>query len=244
MLLRGLVLPHKWMNEIPPSTFPKWNIIRHKAKAQKEAGFIWSVIHKAVAVNERRGKISMKIDKSCPHCGPQSVESIEHMFYNCPLAQQGWQHHLATPCKILRQFNRIWFFLEKGLPLIIWRQQNDLVFNNLQWPIEKTWQIIWDTPDVSYPQRIRLYVGVKNLIMTWSNSIVTWMDSRPQTSITFYSWFHSGCAASPGLVVLWITFAIESLNLCPSQKNQTIALTLRNPHVENNMLHWTTQNET
>ena len=63
VLLRGLALPHKWMNEIPPSTSPKWNIIRHKAKAQKEAALLWSVIHEAVAVNECHGKISMKIDK-------------------------------------------------------------------------------------------------------------------------------------------------------------------------------------
>lgn len=35
--------------EVPPSTLPSWNIIWHKYKAQKEATFIWSVIHKAVA---------------------------------------------------------------------------------------------------------------------------------------------------------------------------------------------------
>jgi hypothetical protein len=33
-------IPHKWWNEIPPSTFPKWNIIWHKTKAQKEVAFI------------------------------------------------------------------------------------------------------------------------------------------------------------------------------------------------------------
>ena len=26
----------------------------------------------------------------------------------------------------------------------MWRQQNHVVFNNMQWPIEKTRQVIWD----------------------------------------------------------------------------------------------------
>jgi hypothetical protein len=47
-------------------------------------------------------------------------------------------------CKTMKWFNRIWFFLRNGLMWIIWRQRNDLVFNALQWPIEKTQQGIWD----------------------------------------------------------------------------------------------------
>lgn len=37
-------------------------------------------------------------------------------------------------------------FLEvfHGFPRVISRQQNDLVFNVLQWPIEKICQVIWD----------------------------------------------------------------------------------------------------
>jgi hypothetical protein len=224
-------ISHKWRNEIPPSTSPRWNTIWHKAKAQKEAAFLWSVIHKAVAVNEWRGKISVEIDQSCPHCGPQSVESVEHRFYSCPLAQQVWRYaanivwqlfakkrHLGPRksfsmlqclfdqplCKTLKRFNRIWFFLRSGLPWIIWRQRNDLIFNKLQWPIEKTRQIIWDAlqdygriewkrtlrdlekaPDVAYHDILNnfdLIWGVKGLIVTRSNLVVTWKD-RPQMSI-------------------------------------------------------------
>jgi hypothetical protein len=69
VVLRRLI-PHKWRNGIPPSTSPKWNIIRHKAKAQKEATFFWSVIHNVMAVNKWRGKILEEIDKNCPHCTP------------------------------------------------------------------------------------------------------------------------------------------------------------------------------
>ena len=30
------------------------------------------------------------------------------------------------------------------LPWVIWRQRNDLVFNDMQWPFEKTSEVIWD----------------------------------------------------------------------------------------------------
>jgi hypothetical protein len=32
----------------------------------------------------------VEIDKSCPHCGPWSMESVEHRFYGC--TQEGWQY--------------------------------------------------------------------------------------------------------------------------------------------------------
>ena len=62
---------HKWQNENPLTTSLKWNITWHKTKAQKEVTSLWLGIHKVVTVNECCGKISVEIDKSCPHCGPQ-----------------------------------------------------------------------------------------------------------------------------------------------------------------------------
>ena len=97
--------------------------------------------------------------------------SVDHRFYSCPpcstCVEVHCQHHLATfaknsnlrprkffsmlqcfsnqpLCKTLKRFSCIWFFLRSGLPWIIWRQRNDLTFNKLQWPIEKTRQIILD----------------------------------------------------------------------------------------------------
>ena len=63
-----------------------------KLRHTKKPAFLWSVIHKAVAVNKWHSKISADIDKSCPHCGPWSVKSMKHRFYNCPLAQQMWRY--------------------------------------------------------------------------------------------------------------------------------------------------------
>ena len=47
-------------------------------------------------------------------------------------------------CKALERFSRILFLLRSGLPWIIWGQHNDLDFNALQWPLEKTRKIIWN----------------------------------------------------------------------------------------------------
>jgi hypothetical protein len=70
------------MKSHPPLS-PKWNVVWHKATAQKEAAFLSLVIHKVVVVNEWCGKLSVEIDKSCPHCDPQLVELMEHRFYSC-----------------------------------------------------------------------------------------------------------------------------------------------------------------
>ena len=86
-------ISNKWENKIPPSTSPKWRIIWHKHKAHEEATFfLWSTIHKVVAVNEWGERISAEIDKSCPHCGSLIVESVEHTLYNHALAQQIWRY--------------------------------------------------------------------------------------------------------------------------------------------------------
>ena len=96
---------------------------------------------------------------------------MEHRFYRCPLAQHGWRYAAniiwqlfvkkgylgllksfsmlqclfdQPLCTTLKGFSCIWFFLRSDLAWIIWWQQNDLVLNNLQWPIEKTRQVIWD----------------------------------------------------------------------------------------------------
>lgn len=68
-------------------TNPWWHVIWHKNQACKEVIFLWFVIHKAVAVNEWRGKISNEVDKSCYYYGPPSAESMKRKFYDCVLVQ-------------------------------------------------------------------------------------------------------------------------------------------------------------
>jgi hypothetical protein len=75
----------KWCNEIPPPPSPSGITSSTKLRQKKRRFSLWSIIHKVVAVNEWHCKISMEIDKNCPHCGPQLVESVEHRFYSYPL---------------------------------------------------------------------------------------------------------------------------------------------------------------
>ena len=107
-------------------------------------------------------------------------------------------------CMALIRFIRIWFFLRSGFLWIVLRLHNDLVFNALQWPIEKLSQVIWDAlkdynridwkhtlsnlekaPNVAYQDVLNecdSTWGVKGLIVTPSNLVVTW-KVRPQIDI-------------------------------------------------------------
>lgn len=91
----------KWKNEIPPLTFPRWYLIWHKHKTHKEATFFWSILHRVVAMNKLHGRISVTIDKSCTYCGPNQVESMESMFFNCPLVQRVWRYHVNIIWQLL-----------------------------------------------------------------------------------------------------------------------------------------------
>lgn len=73
----------------------------HKHKPQKEVAFLWLVNHKVVAMKERCGQISIKIDKSCLRCGPQFVESMEDRFLTFPLAQQVWHYETNIDWQLL-----------------------------------------------------------------------------------------------------------------------------------------------
>ena len=130
-------------------------------------------------------------------------------------------------CKTLKEFRRIWFFLTNGLLWIIWRQWNDLVFNALQWPIEKTRRVIrenlqeygriewqWTLVDLekaldtSYQDILNDFDstwGVKGLIVTWSNLVVTW-KVRP----------HMGIISWSPLTLRWFFWGDWIFNLCPN----------------------------
>lgn len=122
-------------------------IICHKHKAQNNAAFFWSVIHKAIVVNIWHGRISAEIDKSYPHCGlPSCGVSGAHILQlpfgstSVPYATNiiwqlftkrgnlGPQNLFLSmmQClfdellsKRLKPFARIWFFLKSILLWII-----------------------------------------------------------------------------------------------------------------------------
>jgi hypothetical protein len=48
----------------------------------------------------------MKVDQSYPHCGPRSVELVEHKIYSFPLAQQVWRYAANIIWQVFAQKKR------------------------------------------------------------------------------------------------------------------------------------------
>lgn len=112
------------------------------------------------------------IDKSCTHYGPHHVQSVEHRFFSCTLAQLDWCYAANIIWQLFAKRGNLgphksfsimqclliltslsishWTLLGKdgfswgGLPWIVWRQWNDLILNNKAWPIEKMHHVVWD----------------------------------------------------------------------------------------------------
>ena len=130
--------------------------------------------------------------------------------------------------KTLEWFNDIWFFLRSGLPWSIWHEQNNMVFNALQWPVDKTHQVIWDTlqdygriewkqtlsyltkaPDVAYQdvnEFDSIQGGVKGLIVTRTNLVVMW---KVGPKMAIISWFPLGLRWFSRGGCFWFLFIID-----------------------------------
>jgi hypothetical protein len=154
------LLRRKWSEALPGDFRFQWSTVWDHERQ------IW---HKAVAVNVWRGKISQRINVSCPMCGASQSETVLHRFWECDSSQQIWYSincllkHLAAPAadvvwdmpdwkqtifaqrppRKFKKVSRYWTLL-KGIALwTIWISRNDTSFNNIRWSQEKIKQIIW-----------------------------------------------------------------------------------------------------
>ena len=83
---------HKWQGYLPGNYKFYWSQVWDPLQAGKEAAFIWSIWHKAVAVNEWRARIApVSISKQCPFCLPNTSESVKHKFWDCIQARRAWR---------------------------------------------------------------------------------------------------------------------------------------------------------
>ena len=121
-----------------------WNIILHKHNAQKMRLSCGQSSRRWWQWMDGAGESQWRLTPvGYFHCGSQFVESVEHMFFNCPLTQQMWRYVAnmmwqlfakvsnlsllkiyffneamplwSTCCKTLKQFTHIRFFLKNGL---------------------------------------------------------------------------------------------------------------------------------
>ena len=160
----------KWQGYLPGNYHFYWSQVWDPHRAGKEAAFIWSIWHKAVAVNEWRARIApVSISKQCVFCLPHTSESVKHKFWDCIQARRAWRwatfimHELCGvktgnyDCfnwkqamfgeRIPKRYGqkiKIWHLL-RGITLwTIWIERNDKVFNHEHWHESKVKRLVWD----------------------------------------------------------------------------------------------------
>ena len=140
-------------------------------------------------------------------------------------------------CNTLKRSRRILIFLRSDLPWIIRRQQNDMVFNTLQWPIEKTRRVIWDAlhdygriewkrtlMDFGRGRMWPTRTSLKNLIQLGGSKTLLWLGVA-YLSRGWINWdghyllIPLGCVGSPRLVVFWVFSCNWIFNFCQKIKN-------------------------
>ena len=95
LLRRNTTIPNvverKWPGILPANYKLRWNNIWDTERVRKEAGLMWLIWYKAVAVNAWRGVISQDIDQSCVVCLKGIKETVLHRFWECPAVQRAWR---------------------------------------------------------------------------------------------------------------------------------------------------------
>ena len=160
----------KWQGYLPGNYRFYWSQIWDTLRAGKEAAFIWSIWHKAVAMNEWRARIApVFISKQCVFCLPNTSESVKHKFWDCIHARRAWRwstfimHELCGvrsgnyDCfnwkqalfgeRIPKKYSKtikIWHLLRGITMWTIWIERNDMVFNQTQWHEARVKQRIWN----------------------------------------------------------------------------------------------------
>ena len=144
--LQNIVQPQRGL---PPIEKKLWSSIWKIKAPSKLKHFLWKVLAGALAVKDRLRSRGIQLDTTCAVCSSAS-ESICHLLFNCPLAQEVWER---SNIKIPRGgFSRSSVFLNVYHLLIvngkngnevqsksfiwimwqIWKGRNELVFERRQ----------------------------------------------------------------------------------------------------------------
>lgn len=82
-------IPEKWNNLLLASFFPNWQEVWNRCRP-KEARFLWSIYHGAVATNVWQARIAPHIDPSCTCYDMTTPKMLIHCFHHCPKTQHAW----------------------------------------------------------------------------------------------------------------------------------------------------------
>ena len=90
----------KWQGYLPGNYCFYWSQVWDPLRTGKEAVFLWSIWHKAVAVNEWRARIApASISKQCIFCLPNTTESVQPGLIFAPVTAR----HMSNFRQILPQ---------------------------------------------------------------------------------------------------------------------------------------------
>jgi hypothetical protein len=67
-----------------------------KTGKKKDVSFLWTLCHKAMAVNLLRAQVGSEIEDNCTMCDPRTPEAPMNRFYECPRAQLAWAWPTTT----------------------------------------------------------------------------------------------------------------------------------------------------
>ena len=164
-------ISEKWEGLVPPDFRPDWHEVWVPGRPRKEAGFLWSLLHRAIAVNHWRRQTVPTLSDLCTCCTQGEPETLIHAFYACPEAAAAWRFAATifyrlygipdsprpwTPmswqqCLLgfelpgpIRHLQGMWSLLRGSVLWIIWIRRNTCVFANVRWSRVHLEQVIWD----------------------------------------------------------------------------------------------------
>ena len=155
-------IPHKWQNEIPPSTSPKWNTICTKKFpfSSRSSIRLWRLMSGMEKSRLRLTKVAPTAARGWHNrwnIGSSTVHSLNKggsmllISFGNSWPKEGTLAHenpfLWCNASFVQDIETVQphlVFLRTVLLWIIWSQHNDIVFNALQWPTEETHQVIWE----------------------------------------------------------------------------------------------------
>lgn len=80
----------KWRGEVTPRFRPRWKAVWSKSRPQKDAGFIWSIYHRTVAMHCWRKIVAPNISTTCINCSANLDEMLIHRFHQCVKTCHAW----------------------------------------------------------------------------------------------------------------------------------------------------------
>lgn len=86
----SLSIEDKWAAHGIRNLEPNWSEIWMQARPRKDAAFLWSLSHKAIAVNQWRNQSHPPTSALCTCCNHNEAETILHCFFECGAAQKAW----------------------------------------------------------------------------------------------------------------------------------------------------------